>query len=230
MKTSKFFCLLILLLSSILVFNSCTDDCDDINSNCYNSDPSYQPFSLQDAVWKVNWSQSPCQGVCGQLQYYTNGDTTINNMNYTKIRAYAISYFDSDTIDFLKGFIRNDIWNKRVYMLENMAGANEMLIYDFNVVLGDTINHRGDSAVLESVDTIMMANFDLLKYNYDVIQNEPFIIKFDFSIIEGIGSTTGLWEGISKATVNLDHTDLECFKVLNSFSYPVNSPCISIID
>lgn len=214
-----------ILLSTIFVTQSCNDDCEDIDSNCYNVDPNYQPFPTQDAVWKVSWSQSACQGVCGQKQYYTNGDTVINNLTYTKIHVTHINIVNADTVDYLSGFIRNDIWNKKVYLLEHSGGATEVLLYDFNVAIADTIDHLGCSAILESIDTIMMTNFDLLKYNYNVLQNIPGATKYNFSIMESIGSTDGLFDPVSISTVNFHGSNLDCFKVLNTYSYPMNAPC-----
>jgi len=188
----------------------------------------YQAFPTSNAIWQVSWSQSACRGECGLRQYFTNGDTIINNLNYTIINSIVIDYFIKDTFDYISAFIRNDLKNRRILMLDKSDTTNEKVLYDFNIEKGDTILHRGDSVILETIDTLELININLLRYNFSVIQNEEGVYKYSFSIIEGIGSSNGLFEGVTISYVNYHGSDLICFSNQDSIRYPNKSACTDI--
>lgn len=145
--------------------------------------------------------------------YTWNGDTIINGETYIAMSQLrytkgfngfpwwptAVHFFPSNKL------IRED--DKRVYEYRPTSGG-ETVIYDFNLSVGDTVpdpeggtySSNGDHVIIE-IDSIFI--------------NQAFRTRFTLagshSIIEGIGSTSGLFQTILGTTLECGNRWLECY-------------------
>jgi hypothetical protein len=164
----------------------------------------YHPFPDSNAIWR-EW-RSAADGIFGHYEWeeekFINGDTTIGSLTYHKIYesglfSHYIS-FNLDTSYYYQdeyiGALREDS-NKRIYAFMNFSNQ-DTLLYDFNLQVGDTIQHGINH---ENPDTIIVSSIDSLfdgtgyrKYFHLSNASSPGITNLP-SIIEGIGSTKGLF-------------------------------------
>ena len=116
---------------------------------------------------------------------FSDQDTIIDNLAYRKV----METFNPDETDwsFMDLFIREDIENKQVY-LRNLIGE-EGLIYDFSIVLGDTVTiHNviaGGFIKLEVVSVDSVYIYDSYRKRFEF---EPVNWPYWDSWVEGIGS------------------------------------------
>ena len=106
----------------------------------------YFPFPIKNGVWNSGWYYEKF-GAATSNSYstYTEGDTTINNLDYGKLyqneesKSYNPPTVLKSTTTYLRtyvGALREE--NKRVYFLPR-AATNEYLLYDFSGKVGDTL-------------------------------------------------------------------------------------------
>lgn len=95
------------------------------------------------------------------------------------------------------GCYRNDVANKKVFYIEKDS-TNEVLLYDFNLSLDDTlpesyVYHPSENTIIsvDQIDSILVNNTYLKRYHLD---NAGFGEEY---LIEGIGSTLGLLSQIT---------------------------------
>ncbi|MFM6994554.1 MAG: T9SS type A sorting domain-containing protein [Sediminibacterium sp.] len=185
----------------------------------------YKPLPMQNAEW-INYggiallSCPTCTFV--NYKYYTDGDTIINSMIYTKIRKLEgpnlndVSLFPTYT-----GAIRQDTLHQKVYVVLTDS-TTEHILYDFSLQVGDTNN-----SVLHSlVSNCLGFNTETL-YLIDTIQvngNDHRVFHFQgscagngVSYIEGIGSDFGL---LFANLMDIQESHLACLKINNQTYYP----------
>jgi hypothetical protein len=161
----------------------------------------YHPFPEYGAVWNQieSWFDGTCDGTSNYSIFF-GSDTTIGANVYHKLKksGYEYSttcggggYFYYDSI----ALIRQDIASKKVYYY--CAGVDSIL-YDFNLQIGDTLNatkvHWGyyiPDVVVSSIDSVVVFGNYRKRFNFN--SNLGFNSCPDTSIIEGIGSTAGLF-------------------------------------
>ena len=81
----------------------------------------------------IEWQLTSCNNGCITDVYFIDGDTIYNGYNYFILNGY---HFISKTF-----WLREDIQNQRVYMsLVNNNIRKEVLLYDFDLEIGDSIN------------------------------------------------------------------------------------------
>jgi hypothetical protein len=160
----------------------------------------YHPFPDSNAIWNVS-AQGCCWTDCPppptpnpviddySFSYYINGDTVINSVLYHKVYQSGTVHHHcnfGNYIDYWNSFhdyyaaIRQDTALRKVYVYYNNP---EQVLYDFNLSVGDSI--EGCTAVT-SIDSILIGSNYRKRFNIDG--------AFPYSIIEGIGSTSGLFE------------------------------------
>ena len=165
----------------------------------------YHPFPELNAYWTVD-AQGCCASNCPpppnpnpvlddfSISYYLQGDTVIDNDSYHKIHrsgtvhsycAYG-NYIDEWSIidDEYMGAYRQDINLKQVFFISPFG--EECILYDFSLNPGDTLDYgcQNCPAVITSIDSVLVGNNYRRKFN----------LSTSYSIIEGIGSTSGLLE------------------------------------
>lgn len=156
--------------------------------------------------------------------FAVNGeDTIINNISYSKLYLFFDSIFNKKTATCIGG-IREDSL-KRIYYngeqihflkpnIECADENNEIKLFDFGLQVGDTIWSLNsldatNGLIVSSVDTLLLDNSLRRKINFLQFSNNNPV--WDFSWIEGIGSTRGLLY-ISDSTPYNRLNHLICFK------------------
>lgn len=121
-----------------------------------NEAQQYIPMLNSHAEWHV----TNCNSGCATDKYYTNGDTLINNVQYTFLDKYHYN----------KNFVlREDIAGKKIYLrlLADMPPVKDYLLYDFSLNVNDTISITNPgspypkypgSFVLDSIVPKMLVN------------------------------------------------------------------------
>lgn len=171
----------------------------------------YHPFPEADAQWNVS-SQGCCVTNCNgppfpnpvvtdfEYSYFLSGDTTINSIIYNKIfrsgsahehclfgSAVNNWYFESNAYF---GGLRQDTTQRTVSFIP-ATGTTECLLYDFDLVIGDTLQGNcmwpSDCAVVSGIDSLLIGSSYRKRFN--LTGTGP-----SYSLIEGIGSTAGLFE------------------------------------
>lgn len=132
------------------------------------------------------------------------------------------------------GLFRNDSINKKVFYIP-VDSTSESLLYDFNLLQGDTIRGYMEDiakihfdttfyAVIDSVDSILVNGSFRKRWRYHT--NDFWgLIWGGGEIIEGIGSTYGLLEGL--LPMFDDNGILVCYSEYGSSLYGI-SPCLLV--
>jgi len=189
----------------------------------------YHPFPTSNAVWSVYYSgyQSPW---CYDRQYFIAGDTIVNTMTYHQVKYFGwhgssngigeCDFWNYDETQIYLGAFREDTAQRKVYFLLP-SYSTDTLLYDFSLNVGDTlplgINNGGSPVMtINSIDSILInGNY---RKRFEIANTS------NVSIIEGIGSTTGL---IEKVLFFESGGNLYCYSENNQEIYPTNSssPC-----
>ncbi len=162
-------------------------------STCLRSQ-NYVPFPTENAQWNVylesSISERPKDTVL--LQYVLNSDTTINQIEYNRL---CIKSNGSNTASLIPiGGIREK--DKRIYFIGNDLLGNphngELLLYDFNIQVGDTVFHNDNGSffsIIEAMDTVEINGEYRNRYKISPdSHNNNFYFPDDEYWIEGIGS------------------------------------------
>lgn len=158
-------------------------------------------FADSNAVWKINYRWMPPSpfGYNGYAENYISGDTIINDKVYKKIGKTGYDIFCTDIItsgpDYM-GALREDTTQNKVFFIPD-GFQNDTLLYDYNLQVGDTLPpgyntmFLGGELFVAFIDTIETIGVLRQRWNLEAEYYGQFA-----SIIEGIGSTTGLLEEI----------------------------------
>jgi len=160
------------------------------------------------------------------IQNYYDGDTIIDGLLYKKINETTGGYSGGCSCfppeDLGPGYLRDDTAARMVYWRQP-GMASDTLLYDFTMELGDTLHglygNTGlcSTAVLtvQSIDSILMGGSYRRRINFSPDPCTP------TSIIEGMGSTTGLTScHVTPAELGIT---LVCFTVDGELLY--TTPC-----
>lgn len=194
---------------------------------------SYIPIPDTLAVWRQISYQGMYPNHVGRSeQIFTAEKLLTDSFTYTVLRRSGYGKFEphDPTLTFyqneLFGLMRNDSTARKVYF--RPAGqTTDKLLYDFSVVVGDSINHwylATSRLKVKSEDLIWM--FGKIRRRLLIQDYSNYV---ETSIIEGIG---GIYGFASSALFALDPSsyDLECFSYKDSAysefsmsSYPIYS-------
>ncbi|MGD9494396.1 MAG: T9SS type A sorting domain-containing protein [Bacteroidales bacterium] len=181
----------------------------------------YHHFPDSNAVWGM---VSVCMETsCGDWEYiqdYYDGDTVIGAYLYKKINEEVLMVTSGSCCQ-VPGtvgpvFIREDTVARKVYFRTALI-TSDSLLYDFTLNIGDTLKgFFGDYGMglwtVQSVDSVLVGDTYRKRINFDTSET-----IFYFSIIEGVGSTTGLtalyWGHFEMGT------SLQCFSVNGDIKY-----------
>ena len=133
------------------------------------------------------------------LRYYRDfidGDTIINSKHYHKVYQSGYGLIDWIPEPYyyyfnhsLHGYLRED--NNSWYTIS--YGAQEELLYDFNLQVNDTI----ESAFTISMEPITITAIDSILVDYEYKKRFHLSVPYGAEyIIEGIGATSGLFENM----------------------------------
>ena len=182
-------------------------------------------------VWQVNhMCSAPAPCIENETyNYYVNGDTIFNGLTYKKIYKKGAGYYSwlapppadpgcSGTYSYVntqsEHFVRSDA--KKIF-IRVLADTAEYLLYDFNLVIGDTIpetyNNYQSGAVVSAIDSFATP------YGY----RKRFILSgstWISELVEGVGHNRGFLEPV---TVPLEcGYELNCFSLNDTIYYPAS--------
>lgn len=179
----------------------------------------YHPFPDSAAVWNMHYGSSGlCQGM--SKDYYSmviSGDTVIGSQTYHKLNIHGVQVISTsltsqcpNTVPVYKGAIREDVNNKKVFIVPPSANS-EQLLYDFNMQVGDTLKGYLASGIppsmpdtVISIDSVLVGNNSRKRWKIN-----PY---YQIYFIEGIGSTYGLVERSPGRMMDLGTHNIACFK------------------
>ena len=191
---------------------------------------TYYPFPENNAFWLVSWGTPSESSI---YHYELTGDTLIGINNYHKLESAGNTYYSFDPYNpqfYNTGYIgayRNDTLTKKIYYFPKDS-IYESLLYDFNMVTGDTIqgfmaqlakNKFGPTfyAIIDSVDSVLVDSNYRKRWRFQTY-NSWSQIWYDGNIIEGIGNTYGLLEGLLPQMD--DNGFLLCYSENGTMIYP----------
>ncbi len=175
-----------------------------------------QDYFANNPQWRQS---SSCRwfGECIEEQefvYYINGDSVVDNITYKKLFKHGRldqSWMgpephegcdDHYTFDTFHMLVRQE--GKKIFIKE--TGDVDTLLYDFNLIIGDTIpvtwNQSLNNIVVVGIDSLLVGNSFRTVFHLDATTNN--------SLIEGIGNDNGFLEPVV--------IDLECGYNLNCYA------------
>lgn len=184
----------------------------------------YHNMPDSGAVWNFHFTFY-CFGTGGGFAdyYYSitiKGDTIINSQSYHKLNSpYAQSFSVGNCGGVLIGYngaFREDTANRKVYYVP-IANSTEQLLYDFNLQVGDTVKGYLQSFLspydtVQSIDSILIGNSYRKRWNINTC--------YDIHLIEGIGSTYGLYQNSPGCYTDFANYYLTCFQQNSLTLYP----------
>jgi len=226
-----------------------------LNQSANSQANVYHPFPESNAVWIHNCGgiSQNCYCNCAgsgnchfgmSIADSLNGDTVINSKIFKKIyTAYTrVDYYFGPTncppwctplpkytsvFYYYRGGIRQDSSSKKVYFIQ--AGKTiDTLLYDFNLNLGDTLHPTyicpANTNYVSSIDSVLVGGNYHKRYWISSINGFP--PSSYTALIEGIGSTLGLFEMLFPPFEA--NCYLTCVKVNSNTIYPDGASCPSI--
>lgn len=173
---------------------------------------TYVPFPGIHTLWteRMGNGEQPASYYCYGLK---SGDTTINAVTYHKL------YRSQDTVlsetEFYGG-IREEA--KRVYLI---TGGTELLIYDFNLNVGDTFHNSGvgHDGIVSGIDSVNIAGQFRKRYAFTMADGSN--MAWSGSWIEGVGNSGigGLIHVFALQPTCDCATDNLCFRQDNAWVY-----------
>lgn len=164
---------------------------------------NYIPLAVEGAQWIVATGDMTTPWPVEYLwEYYAKGDTNINDIVYKKIYGRSL-VTTQDPPPFipngdyhLKGLIRDDTIEKKVYAIDLFGSGEdfcpadeEFLMYDFSVEQGDTVGF----CLLPDWETYMIDTIHQDVYNGFDTRRFQLLWMYE-NYFEGIGSDYGLFE------------------------------------
>lgn len=176
---------------------------------------NYSSFSADTTIWWAESKNTIEEGsLCTRQFTYLFGDTVFNALHYKKIyqsNYYYYSFAEAKT-DLanqwqFKGYLRDDIPNKKVYFSPStVLGVlnSEQLLYDFNLQIGDTLPHSyiyrnqhqtvsgiAQKLTISGINNITINGIAYKRYFFAGLNNQTAYIT------EAIGTSVGLLEPLA---------------------------------
>jgi len=187
---------------------------------------SYHPLP-DSAFWRVdNYYYQPFQYPCSAnyyFHYYTAGDTVINSNQYKKIYRSYVHFSPvfctpplnppSPPASGYAGALREDpIVSKTFFVFPNTT--TDSLLYDYNLVVGDTMKghiansvHTSSHLIVLSVDSVLIKGKFRKRWNFAKDNNSD-----STYFIAGLGSSGGLIEPLKTYAIDFMYRRLVCVK------------------
>ncbi|MDQ3048852.1 MAG: T9SS type A sorting domain-containing protein [Bacteroidota bacterium] len=195
---------------------------------------TYHPFPSDSARWNCGGVNSDATFV--ESNYYMqfiSGDTILSGQTYHKLletreSSHSVAGGGTTTTSFSNGYIgayREDTL-KRIYFFPN-NDTIESLLFDFGLALGDTLSWSYNNPAfwgtinwISSIDSVLCGSQYHKRFNISADTTDPLENNY-VSIIEGIGSTFGLF-GLLRPPGEMSHT-LYCFVERDTMKYSYSS-------
>ena len=164
----------------------------------------YEPLVRDNAHWVVEtYNSELIWGYEDFREYFTDGDTVFNDTVYKRVYRYHLApdvwpttppYHRVGGPD-LFGFLREDTAQRKVYGIRSIINygdcffGTEGLLFDYSVNQGDTLD-----LCQAFLSPLVIGNvFYMNEFGYN---RKHFNISFGGYLVEGIGSSYGLFEEI----------------------------------
>jgi hypothetical protein len=207
----------------------------------YCQEYEYIPFPTENAIWSEIYYPGFEKGDPSLERFAINGeDTTINNMVYKKLFLFYDTVFNVKNATYFGG-IREDS-TQRIYFkcekilhqqkpLTDLNGYDEMILFDFSLNIGDTVNNSKELLVFNwrYEDTLIIKNIDTVLIGGKLRKRFQFENYFWVNWIEGIGSNMGLLFTSGDLPFNGVSGNLICFKQNNEILYLNGNECMPVI-
>jgi len=193
--------------------------------------PVYYPFPDRNAQWNMHLSLMGYPGPAHE-EFYSiilSGDTIINGLTYHKLSIPFIQSSGKSAATVIspgyKGAIRQDTINRKVFFIPP-AFITELLLYDFNMHVGDTVGGYIESNldpkdIVESIDSVFVGS--------DYRKRWKINSGYDIYFIEGLGSTYGLIEYSPGTVVDWAGISITCFRQNDVTLYPDTATSCELI-
>lgn len=158
----------------------------------------YRPMLVEGAVWnEVFYFEN-----ADPQSYIVGGDTVLNNLTYKKI----LSYSNNSGVGGLIGLMREDSIERKIYLLDDYDQAQEELLYDFSLEVGDFFGDLRLDSISNELNVfeseIISFNLNTRFFYFSVMPGDNYYKTW----IEGLGSNNGLFRA-SNAEYLLCHND-----------------------
>lgn len=176
---------------------------------------TYVLFPDSNAYWnEIEFYQGQCDppAYCKRT-YFLQRDTVIDDYSYNKIYSN-----DGSSISYVGG-LREE--NKRIYLYYTWCD-HSVLLYDFNLNVGDTIV---TACLAAECDTLLNQYMTVVSVDSVLLQDNSYRrrINFDWgpeeSWIEGIGSVSGLLYPYYSCVLCVCFLELICFQEYDNTLY-----------
>ena len=185
----------------------------------------YHPFPDSNAIWSDDWNETSQT----HQRLGIKGDTIILGTTYKKIYSLYDTTFTSPYSTYYAAIREQD---KRIYAV--IDNSNEQLLYDFNLLVGDTITYGYSltpvgvdsfSRIVTGIDSILLMDGTYRKrYYLDANWN----CYLNDTIVEGIGriSWMGLFNPLHNSMCTCGYSyNFSCFKQNDTVLYMNNAFC-----
>jgi hypothetical protein len=147
----------------------------------------YIPINFENSIWIEEFP--PGFGNSDEKkQKYCKGDSILDDTTYFKLYE-SIVQFNPGTPDTTfhnyLGLIKNSANKTVTFIPENKTES--IVIYDFNLNIGDTINGSYDHFIINEIDSVEICGKYHKRYIQDIGSNDP-----RETLIEGVGFSNGL--------------------------------------
>jgi hypothetical protein len=157
-----------------------------------------------------------------QYSVIINGDTTINGLTYHKLfTPFIQEILNVNCLMWMttgyKGAIREDTLLRMIFFVPQ-SDTTEQLLYDFNMQVGDTVQGYLRGYLQPGFDTVIAIDSVLIGQDY----RKRWYINNSYSIyiIEGIGSTYGLFEQSPGTSTDFPIYNMDCYRLFDVTLYP----------
>lgn len=191
----------------------------------------YHPFPESNAIWNFSFGNWCITGeTYGNYSVFITGDTIINSQTYHKLN---IPYVQENTNGICgglilvgyQGAIRQDTTNKKVYIIPP-SNDTEYLLYDFTLQIGDTVKGYLQSFAfgydtVEAIDSVLIDDTYRTRWKINGC--------YEIYLVEGMGSTYGLFQPSPGCVADLPYFYLHCFRQNNQVVYTDSSTSCALI-
>ncbi|MDD4821425.1 MAG: T9SS type A sorting domain-containing protein [Bacteroidales bacterium] len=229
--------LVILSISLLVALTAQALNFSDDNGLWYTtndkSEYKYQPFIMDGTCeWQsLEWRFGVDKPIVNR-RVISNEDSVFQGRTYKILFDYPSCTTDEEEKEYV-GLIREE--DKRVYYVgRNFIGEysdTEILLYDFNLNVGDIINYRWGSFEVSRIDTVQSFGTWRRMFHF-VYANDPEYEVLDY-VLEGIG--TAIFQGIVDPLMEMPEccdTEIPCVihgdEILYKDNTKVDCPCSSL--
>lgn len=196
-----------------------------LSTNLFSQTYEYVPFPTGNAIWSEFYQTSEFGYPPYFYRYYdkvamTNEDTIVNGKTYKKLYIFNDSIFNIYNATYLGGIREENkiiyYWGDTIHISKpvNLSPQQEMMLYDYNVNIGDTLlfsNSNFFDIIVENIDTVLIGNSLRKRFSFQ---------SSAATWIEGIGNTQGMLFASGPMTTKGAPTgSLICFKQNDTIVY-----------